>query len=103
MVPLHGQGNEYLADAMFEYQDMDVSNYHFDEDEIDAWGKMQQQIQQMGMQLQQAQGEAAGLKKAIDDHSQELQRHGQEQAQQGPPPGIGQGMPMPQQGGPFGQ
>lgn len=77
------------VDAMFEYQDMDVSGYHFDEDEIDAWGKMQQQIQQMGMQLQQAQGEAAGLKKAIDEHSQEIQ------GQQGPPPGMGQGMTMP--------
>ena len=87
-------------DAMFEYQDMDVTAYHFDEEEADAWGKMQAQMQQMGQALQQAQGEAAGLKKALDEHVQSMgqgQQQGQEQMM---PPPMAQGQ-MPQ-GGAYG-
>lgn len=85
------------VDAMYEYQDMDVSAYHFDEQEVDAWGKIQQQMQQMDMALQQAQGENAGLKKAIDDHAQSLQQqNAQQQANDGGQQGFPQGMAQPQ-------
>jgi hypothetical protein len=50
-------------DAMFEYNDMDVTAYHIPEDEIDPWqaltkqmGQMKQQMDQMHKELQRRQG-----------------------------------------------